>query len=83
MPLPPPTLGESLRRKVQAWAAPPLEVETGNEQDLVGDPEMQMHFYNLSELTYILHTAGVRQVHSELTDHGGAVGAVMFFRVPG
>jgi len=46
------------------------------------DPEMQMNFYNLSELMFILQRAGVSQVHTELTDHGGALGAFLFFRRP-
>ena len=43
------------------------------------DPEMQMNYYNLSELMFILHRAGVQQVHTEMTDHGGALGAFLFF----
>jgi SAM-dependent methyltransferase len=46
------------------------------------DPAMQMNFYNLSELMFVLQRAGVSQVHTELTDHGGALGAFMFFRRP-
>ncbi len=50
------------------------------EQPVVNpDPEMQMNFYNLSELMFILQRAGVSQVHTELTDHGGALGAFLFF----
>jgi len=45
------------------------------------DPEMQMNFYNLSELFFILHQAGVQQIHTDITDHGGALGAFLFFRV--
>ena len=44
------------------------------------DPEMQMNFYDLSQLMFIIHQAGCSAVHSELTDHGGAIGAFMFFR---
>lgn len=46
------------------------------------DPEMQMNYYNLSELMFILQRAGVQQVHTNMTDHGGALGAFLFFRVP-
>jgi hypothetical protein len=42
---------------------------------------MQMNFYNLSELFFILHQAGVQQIHTDITDHGGALGAFLFFRV--
>jgi len=45
------------------------------------DPEMQMNFYNLSELFFILHQVGVQRIHTEVTDHGGALGAFLFFRV--
>jgi 2-polyprenyl-3-methyl-5-hydroxy-6-metoxy-1,4-benzoquinol methylase len=45
------------------------------------DPEMQMNFYNLSELFFILHQAGIQRIHTEVTDHGGALGAFLFFRV--
>ena len=36
---------------------------------------MQMNYYNLSELMFILHSAGVMRVHTELTNHGGPIGA--------
>ncbi len=44
------------------------------------DPEMQMNFYNLSELMFSMQRAGVQTVHSELTDHGGALGAFLYFQ---
>jgi SAM-dependent methyltransferase len=44
------------------------------------DPEMQMNFYNLSELQYLLQRSGVQRLYTEFTDHGGAIGAFMFFR---
>ncbi len=46
------------------------------------DPEMQMNFYNLSQLMFVLQQAGAGMVHCQLTDHGGAIGAFMFFRKP-
>jgi SAM-dependent methyltransferase len=46
------------------------------------DPEMQMNFYNLSELFFILHQVGVGRVHTEITDHGGALGSFLYFRIP-
>lgn len=46
------------------------------------DPEMQMNFYNLSELMFVLSNAGVKRVHVEITDHGGAYGAFMYFYRP-
>jgi SAM-dependent methyltransferase len=47
-----------------------------------GDPEMQMNYYNLSELSYVLHSRGIGSMHVEFTDHGGALGAHLYFRVP-
>lgn len=47
-----------------------------------GDPEMQMNYYNLSELMFILQRHGVRRVHTEFTDHGGAIGVFIFFQRP-
>ncbi|MCV2361769.1 class I SAM-dependent methyltransferase [Paucibacter sp. TC2R-5] len=46
------------------------------------DPEMQMNFYNLSELMFLLQGAGVSRVYSELTDHGGALGIFLYFQKP-
>ena len=46
------------------------------------DPEMQMNFYDLSQLMFIVQQAGCGMVHTELTDHGGAIGAFMLFRRP-
>ena len=43
---------------------------------------MQMNYYNLSELMFILQRAGVQQVHTEMTDHGGALGAFLYFQKP-
>lgn len=44
------------------------------------DPEMQMNYYNLSELMFILYRGGVKRVYSDFTDHGGALGVFMFFQ---
>jgi SAM-dependent methyltransferase len=46
------------------------------------DPEMQMNFHNMSQLMFILQQAGVSWVHAELTDHGGAIGAFLYFAAP-
>jgi SAM-dependent methyltransferase len=46
------------------------------------DPMMQMNYYNLSELLFVLHACGVSGVHTHITDHGGALGAFLFFRRP-
>ena len=44
------------------------------------DPEMQMNYYDLGQLMFIVQQASCTMVHTELTDHGGAIGAFMFFR---
>jgi SAM-dependent methyltransferase len=46
------------------------------------DPEMTMYYYNLSELMFVLLSFGVNRVHTELTNHGGALGAFLFFATP-
>lgn len=46
------------------------------------DPEMQMNFYSISELLFILQRAGVQRFHTDFTDHGGALGVFFFFQKP-
>lgn len=46
------------------------------------DPEMQMNPYNLSEIAYLLQSAGVEQFNAQFTDHGGELGVFLFFRKP-
>jgi SAM-dependent methyltransferase len=46
------------------------------------DPEMQMNYYNMSELMFIMQRAGVRRFHAEFADHGGALGVFLFFQKP-
>ena len=46
------------------------------------DPEMQMNPYNLTELLFMLQDAGVVRLHVELTNHGGELGAFLFFQKP-
>ena len=46
------------------------------------DPEMQMNYYNLSQLMFILERAGVQRVFSTFTNHGGALGLFMYFQKP-
>lgn len=83
-PLPPPSVPSPglVRRWLGRWrrrhkiAAAPTPV-------VGADPEMQMNLYPLSQLHYVLHQGGIQQVHTEFTDHGGVIGAFMFFRRPG
>lgn len=44
------------------------------------DPEMQMNMYNMSQVMYLLQRAGAGAIYTELTNHGGALGAFMFFK---
>jgi len=46
------------------------------------DPEMQMNSYNLNELLFMVQQLGARQVHLEFSDHGGELGAYLYFRRP-
>ena len=46
------------------------------------DPEMQMNPYNLSELAFMLQTAGVPSFQAQFTDHGGELGVFLYFRKP-
>lgn len=46
------------------------------------DPAMQMNPYNLSELGFLLQSAGIRRFHADFTDHGGELGVFLFFQKP-
>ena len=60
-------------------AAPGLHSHAAAPEYVPG-PRMQMIPYLLNPLFHVLQEAGVRQVHVELTDHGGYFGQVLFFR---
>ena len=45
-------------------------------------PEMQMNAYDLNALFAILQTARVDDVYLQFTDHGGALGVMLYFRKP-
>ena len=72
-----------MRRALGAWIRGPVKPSSGMP-GMPGmpnaDPEMQMNFYNMSQLLFMLQQAGAGMVHMQLTDHGGAMGAFMFFR---
>jgi SAM-dependent methyltransferase len=46
------------------------------------DPEMQMNAYHLGELAFVMQACGIREFHSQFTDHGGEWGVFMFFLKP-
>lgn len=86
LPLPPVPPSPSLR--LRRWTRAQLEVlgwrrraaaAGASDPATGGDPEMQMNFYNLSELMFILEQRGIVQVFGELTNHGGALGTFLFF----
>ena len=64
------SLGKLLRR-----GPAPQPQTTGD-----ADPEMLMNYYSLSQLMFILERAGIKRVFSDFTNHGGALGAFLFFR---
>src|SRR5262249_31573069 len=57
--------------------SPPQSTTNGSS-----DPEMQMNYYNLSEIFFMLSRMHVQRMRIELTDHGGALGAFLFFSRP-
>ena len=81
-PPPPPTKAQLLKKWIRGWLLPERESSPPTPAQPESDPEMQMNYYNLSELMFVLQRAGVQQVHTEMTDHGGALGAFLFFRIP-
>jgi SAM-dependent methyltransferase len=46
------------------------------------DPEMQMFPYPMNEVLFVLQAAGMRLVQTEFTDHGGELGAFLYFQRP-
>jgi hypothetical protein len=85
-PPPPPEPPTPRWRTILRAASPRLPQRPSAEPELPQaaplDPEMQMNFYNLSELFFILQQAGIATVHSEFTNHGGALGTTLIFQKP-
>lgn len=54
----------------------------GTRDEPQGDPEMQMNPYQLSELAFLLQSAGVQGFQAQFTDHGGELGVFLFFKKP-
>jgi 2-polyprenyl-3-methyl-5-hydroxy-6-metoxy-1,4-benzoquinol methylase len=46
------------------------------------DPEMQMNFYDANSLLFRIQDLGVREAFVEFTDHGGALGTMLYLRKP-
>jgi SAM-dependent methyltransferase len=47
------------------------------------DPEMQMNPYNLNSILFLMQCRGVKEFYVEFSDHGGELGAFLFFSVNG
>jgi SAM-dependent methyltransferase len=77
-PAPPLSPSRRLRRFVRSLILPPPPPPTVHE--IPSDPEMQMNYYSLSELAFVLYEVGVKTVHCDFTNHGGAIGAMLYFR---
>ncbi len=80
---PPPSAAARLKQAVRSWLSRPPPPPPPAPDPATQDPEMQMHYYNLSELMFIAQRVGTHHVVTELTDHGGALGAFLFFQAPG
>jgi 2-polyprenyl-3-methyl-5-hydroxy-6-metoxy-1,4-benzoquinol methylase len=46
-------------------------------------PQMQMNPYTMNELLFFMQSQGVQRCYSEFTDHGGELGILLFFAMPG
>lgn len=68
--------------KIEGRAPALMRVVLGERPVPPADPEMLMNTYNLSELAFMLQTAGVKSFSVEFTDHGGELGVFLFFRRP-
>jgi SAM-dependent methyltransferase len=81
-PPPPPSAMARLKRLLRRCLAPFHAAPEPVVAPVVEnpDPEMQMNYYNLSELMFVLQRAAVHRVQVELADHGGAFGALLIFQ---
>jgi hypothetical protein len=43
---------------------------------------MDMNLYDIGELLFILNRAGIGAAHLDFTNHGGVLGAYLYFRAP-
>lgn len=57
-----------------------------NSNELVeandSDPQMQMNSYDMNAILFIVQSLGVVDMHIEYKDHGGELGAILFFQKP-
>ena len=80
-PAPQPT-ATTLSRLLRRGAGAEDEERARTPETPAADPAMQMNPYNLSEIAYLMQTAGIRRFHAEFTDHGGELGAFLYFQRP-
>jgi SAM-dependent methyltransferase len=66
-------------------APPSLPRPATTPQSIPGDadPEMQMNPYNMNEILFQLQCLGVQRMYVEFSDHGGELGAFLFFSLTG
>jgi SAM-dependent methyltransferase len=62
------------------WIRPRSAPPPPTPPDANADPEMQMNWYPMSELMYLMKAEGAEHFFAEFTDHGGALGTFLFFR---
>jgi SAM-dependent methyltransferase len=79
-PAPPPPPAPTT--KIEGRAPALIRAVLGENPAPPADPEMLMNPYNLSELAFMLQSAGVASFSVEFTDHGGELGVFLFFRKP-
>lgn len=87
-PVPPPTgplaAARAAIRTLRDRFGPPRQTDSTEIAPAPesADPEMQMNFYNMSELMFVLHAEGIESMHADFSNHGGAVEAFLYFRRP-
>ncbi len=77
-PVPSP-LARAVRRRL-SWVKRNLIRRTSSRPS--ADPEMQMNTYDLRKVIYAIQSVGCDDVHLQLTNHQGQLGAVFYFRRP-
>jgi SAM-dependent methyltransferase len=70
-------IGPDLLRAANVSGSPATSEE---KPDPNVEPAMQMNGYDLNHLIHHLQISGIRRLHTELTDHGGSYGVMLFFR---
>jgi SAM-dependent methyltransferase len=81
-PPPPPAGGPTPAGWLARWRQLPSRLAAGEAAPPPADPEMQMNPYNLTELAFMMQSAGIQDFHTTFTDHGGEWGVFLFFQRP-